>query len=116
MDNGILNLFLDDKRTLLLENIVAINLYRQHKEELYYLKGNKVDIDFYLSNTNTAIQVAYSLNDVETYDREVNNLVEFARLNQKKTKLIIITYEEKQNINIDGISISVIPLKEFLLS
>ena len=78
MDNGILNLFLDDKRSSLMENIVALHLYRSHKESLYYLKGNKVDIDLYLSDTNTANQVAYSINDGDAYNREVNNLVEFS--------------------------------------
>ena len=77
MDNGILNLFLDDKRSSLLENIVALHLYRNHKESLYYLKGTKVDIDLYLSDTNTAVQVAYSMNEGDVYNREVNNLVEF---------------------------------------
>ena len=69
-DNGILNLFGEAKRTALLENIVAINLYR-YNYEMYYLKGNKVDIDFYLPSNKTLIQVAYSLSDSLTFDREV---------------------------------------------
>ena len=36
-DNGILSLFIDDKRTALLENIVAVELYRKGFE-FYYLK------------------------------------------------------------------------------
>lgn len=115
MDNGILNLFLDDKRTSLLENIVAIHLYRKHKESLYYLKGNKVDIDLYLSNSNTAIQVAYSLNE-SVDNREVNNLLEYAKSSEKKSKLLIVTFEEEQTIKADGRIIDVIPLKKFLLN
>ena len=115
-DNGILNLFLDDKRTSLLENIVAINLYRKNKDDLYYLKRNKVDIDFYMSNPNIVIQVAYSIREIDTYNREVDNLIEFAKENKEKSKLIIVTYEEKQTINKDGYIIDVVPLKEFLLN
>ena len=115
MDNGILNLFLDDKRSSLLENIVALHLYRNHKESLYYLKGNKVDIDLYLSDTNTAIQVAYSLNDNDVYNREVNNLLEFAKNNEKAVKLFIVTFEEEQTIIIDNRTIEIVPLKKFLL-
>lgn len=115
MDNGLLNLFLDDKRSSLLENIVALHLYRFHKEHLYYLKGNKVDIDLYLSNTNTAIQVAYSLNNIDVYNREVNNLVEFAKKSDKKTRLLIVTYEEEKEIKVDGETIEIKPLKKFLL-
>ena len=116
MDNGILNLFLDDKRSSLLENIVALHLYRKHKESLYYLKGNKVDIDLYISDTNTAVQVAYSINDGDAYNREVNNLVEFANSSDKKYKLLIVTYEEERTINLEGKIIEVIPLKKFLLN
>ena len=115
MDNGILNLFLDDKRSSLLENIVALKLYRDYKDSLYYLKGNKTDIDFYISNENAAIQVAYSLSDKEVYDREVNNLIEFAKNSKKKSILYIITFEEERLIDIDGYKIQVLPLSKFLL-
>ena len=116
MDNGILNLFLDNKRSSLLENIVALHLYRKHKESLYYLKGNKIDIDLYISDTNIAIQVAYSINDGDAYNREVNNLVELANSSNKKYKLLIVTYEEDRTINLEGKIIEVIPLKKFLLN
>ena len=116
MDNGILNLFLDDKRSSLLENIVALHLYRNHKESLYYLKVNKADIDLYLSDSNTAIQVTYSINEGDTYNREVNNLVEFAKNSDKDYKLLIVTYEEEKTINVEGKTIEVVPLKRFLLS
>ena len=116
MDNGILNLFLDNKRSSLLENIVALHLYRTHKDCLYYFKGNKADIDFYLSELNTAIQVAYSIDEKDAYDREVNNLIAFAKANQSKSNLLIITYEEEKIIEIDGFLINVVPLKKFLLN
>lgn len=115
MDNGILNLFIDDKRTSLLENIVALHLYRKHKGSLYYLKGNKADIDFYLSDSNVAVQVAYSINNIDTYNREVNNLVEFARQSDRDNKLVIVTYEEEKTIRNDERTIEVTPLKKFLL-
>lgn len=114
-DNGILNLFGDAKRTALLENIVAINLYR-YNYEMYYLKGNKVDIDFYLPSNKTLIQVAYSLSDSLTYDREVSNLINYANDKEEKLKLIIVTYDEKRIIEINNKKIYVIPLKEFLLN
>ncbi len=114
-DNGILNLFIDGKKTSLLENIVAINLYRNNYE-MYYLKGDKVDIDFYLPNDNTLIQVAYSIEDKNTYDREVSNLINYSEKNKEKTKLIIVTYDETKEIKIDDKIINVINLKDFLLN
>lgn len=116
MDNGILNLFLDDKRSSLLENLVALHLYRKHKDSLYYLKGNKADVDLYLSDSNTAIQVSYSLNDNETYSREINSLIEFSKTSDKRCTLLIVTFEEEKTMEIDGKRIEVVPLKKFLLS
>lgn len=116
MDNGILKLFIDDKKSSLLENIVALKLYRNHKENLYYLKGDKTDIDFYISSSNTAIQVAMSLDDAEVYDREVNNLIEFANRSEKESILTIVTYDEERVIEKRGKTINVVPLKKFLLS
>jgi len=114
MDNGILNLFLDDKRSSLLENIVALHLYRNHKGSLYYLKGSKVDIDLYLSDSNTAIQVAYSIQDGDAYQREVNNLLEFAKTSCENGRLVIVTYEEEKTIDVAGKTIEVLPLLKFL--
>ena len=116
MDNGILNLFIDGKASSLLENIVAIHLYKNKRDSLYYLKGNKTDIDFYISNENVAIQVAYSIKEIESFDREVSSLIEFAKKEKEKTKLIIVTYDEEDTINKDGYTINVLPLKKFLLS
>lgn len=114
-DNGVLNLFIDGKKTALLENIVAITLYRNNYE-MYYLKGNKVDIDFYLPNDNTLIQVAYSLDNQDTYDREVSSLINYSDSIKEKMKLIIITYDENKTIEVDGKIIDVITLKDFLLN
>ena len=114
-DNGVLNLFIDGKKTSLLENIVAINLYRNNNE-MYYLKGNKVDIDFYLPNNNILIQVAYSLENQDTYEREVSNLINFSSDSKEELKLIIVTYEEKKDIQIEDKKINVITLRDFLLN
>ena len=114
-DNGVLNLFIDGKKTSLLENITAINLYRNNNE-IYYLKGNKVDVDFYLPNNKTLIQVAYSLENQDTYEREVSNLINYANESKEELKLIIVTYDEKMEIKIGDKTINVITLKDFLLN
>lgn len=116
MDNGILNLFPDDKSSALLENLVALHLYRTHKGSLYYLKGNKTNIDFYLSDSDTAIQVTASLNDPEAYQGEVGNLIRFATSSKTDSKLIIVTYEKEKQLETKGKTIRAIPLKKFLLA
>lgn len=47
-DNGLLNLFLDDKKPSLLENAVAVYLTQNHPQDVFYLKSPKtgIDIDF----------------------------------------------------------------------
>ena len=83
---------------------------------MYYLKGNKVDIDFYLPNNNILIQVAYSLENQDTYEREVSNLINFSSDSKEELKLIIVTYEEKKEIQIEDKKINVITLRDFLLN
>lgn len=115
MDNGVLNLFLYDKKSSLLENLVAIHLHRRFGDDLYYLKSAKCDIDFYIPSSSTAIQAAYSINEPEAYEREVSNLLEFVRNRKDPTSLKIVTYEEEKTLTIDGHTIEVLPLKKFLL-
>ncbi|MBO4667544.1 MAG: ATP-binding protein [Bacilli bacterium] len=114
MDNGILNLFLDNKDSALLENVVAINLYRKHRDQLYYLKGDATNIDFYLSEKNIAIQVAYSLKEKEAEDREVDNLIAFAKSQTNNVQLFIVTYDEERTIVKDDYKITVLSLRKVL--
>ena len=64
-DNGILNNFLFNGETKLLENLVAVHLnrlYHNTKEELrlfYYNRG--VEVDFCVPEKNLAIQVSYNI-------------------------------------------------------
>ena len=47
IDNGILNLFIFNPETLLLEDLVAVSLYRMVGKELYFYNQN-VEVDFYI--------------------------------------------------------------------
>ena len=117
-DNGILNLFLTGGETKLLENIVAIHLnklFHNTPEELrlfYYNKG--VEIDFCIPEVNKAIQVSYSIDDLDTYEREVGGLVKFLKAN-KQYQGIIITWDTERQITEDGITINITPVWKWLL-
>lgn len=115
MDNGILGLSMDDKASALLENAVAIELYRRAKGKLYYLKGKKLDVDFYLSEEDALIQVSYSIKENLAFERETSALVKYAKDGHPNAKLAIVTYEEEQSLDLDGFPIFVIPLWKFLL-
>ncbi|MEE1062083.1 MAG: ATP-binding protein [Paludibacteraceae bacterium] len=114
IDNGILNLFLVDSETFLLENFVAVTLCKKYgRENVVYLKGDK-EIDFYIDETNTAIQVSYSIKDDSTRNREVDALYRYAQTN-RDVKPMIITWEEKENLVVDGVSIEVVPVLDWIL-
>ena len=115
IDNGILNLFLVDSETSLLENFVAVNLCKKYgRENVVYLKGDK-EIDFYIEETNTAIQVSYSIKDDATRNREIGALCRYAQTN-KDVKSMIITWEENENLIVDGISIEVVSVLDWILN
>ncbi len=116
IDNGIISLLALDIRTSLLENMVALHLMRVHgsKDAVYYYNSG-IEVDFYVPETETAIQVCYSLNDADgTFERETKALVSInSHLACRRN--IIVTYETEETLEIDGISIEIIPAHKFLL-
>ena len=113
-DNGLLNLFLNKEEPRLLENLVAINLWNNYKSNVYYLKSQNLDVDFFIEETGTAIQVAYSITNISD-DRETKSLVEAAKTLKEAKEFVIITYEEEKELNMDGVKIQVIPVWKWLL-
>lgn len=113
-DNGILNLFLFDSETALLENLVAIELKKKYSDELFFYNKN-IEIDFFLPEHQTAIQVCYSLSDPDTRKREVNALIQISK-QWKIIKRLIITKDEEETITEDAIQIKVIPVWKWLLN
>lgn len=116
-DNGILNLFLLDGNTSLLENLVAINLLRKYGRTdavFFYNKG--MEVDFYIPDGAIAIQVCYNLDNSDgTFDREVNALLKLSDVLACR-KRIIITRDAERVVEIDGITIEVIPAWKWLLN
>lgn len=117
-DNGLINLFLLNKNSALLENMVATSLIRKYKEDTYYFKSAKtgIDIDFYIPKAAMAVQVTYTLNEADM-DREINSLIAISKFeNEKVDQYIIVTYEDDEKvIETEGIQIKVMPLYKFLL-
>ncbi len=115
IDNGILNLFLVDGSTSLLENIVAINLRRYYGEECYFWNSRNAEVDFYLPDEGIAVQVSYSLSDDDTEKREVGGLLNLATY-QDVNRMLVITKDEERAIERDGHTIEVIPIWKWLLA
>ena len=113
IDNGVLNLFLFDPQTSLLENIVAIHLRRLYGEQIYFYH-NGVEVDFYVADTQMAIQVSYNLNDPETRKREINALLQLSKRMTIK-KMLIITRDEEFIFSESETKIEVVPVWKWVL-
>lgn len=98
IDNGILNLFLIDKDTMLLENMVALQLFRIYghdsENERVYFYNDNFEVDFYVPEDELAIQVCYSLRDEETLDREKGALTKLPKRLACRRRLIL-TFDEE---------------------
>lgn len=113
IDNGLLNLFLIDPVTSLLENLVAITLRKKYEEELYFYHQN-IEVDFYVPVEKLAVQVSYSLKEETTRKREITALLKMAAV-MEVDKLLIITNDEEEVITENGKEINVIPIWKWLL-
>ena len=115
-DNGILNLFLADKKGALLENAVAIWLRQHYGEEVCYLKSSTtgLDIDFYIPSERFAIQVCLQVNN-QSAGREVGNLLKASATMPDFSRLIIVTSEGSPTRHPDHPEIELIPIDVFLL-
>ncbi len=112
-DNGLLNLFLIDPLTSLLENQVAIQLRRLYGEEVYFYHRG-IEVDFYVPSAQLAVQVSYNIQDAETRRREVSAL---HRLSKQIAvdRMLIITKDEEDTIREHELIIEVIPVWKWLL-
>jgi len=113
IDNGILSLFLLRPETILLENIVAIALYRRFKDQLFYLREQN-EVDFYIPHERCLIQVAFNLTLSETQVREEKALVKNypgVEVNRR----MIITMDTEKDYEVDNCKIEVIPVWKWLI-
>lgn len=112
-DNGILNLFLYQPEPKLLENVVAISLYKKYGEDVYFYNRN-VEVDFVLPDAGLAVQVCYNVNNEDTRTREISAL---ANLNKFKpmARNIVVTYDEEQIVRTGDVEIQIIPAWKWLI-
>lgn len=120
IDNGILNLFMLGGETMLLENVVALALFRKYghdsENERVFFYNDKVEVDFYVLEDALAIQVSYSISQsVTTYEREVNALKRLPNVLECRKRLIL-TNDESGTLEDEFGTIDIIPVWEWLLS
>ncbi|MFI3314470.1 MAG: ATP-binding protein [Rikenellaceae bacterium] len=96
-----------------LENLVFLHLRRRYKQVFYYKSRGECDfITMEKGAVVTAIQVCAQITD-ENFDREYNGLVE-AMCELNITKGYIITQNQSDQFDKDGLLVKMIPITEFL--
>lgn len=113
MDNGLLNLFLFDPDTSLLENIVAIRLFSMYSDVCFF--HDRFEVDFYLWEHATGIQVSLALTDEATRKREIDGLLKLAKRHDLRN-MLIITKDERETIDTPEGVIEVVPIWQWLLT
>ena len=114
-DNGILNLFLFQPEPKLMENMVAIHLYKKYGEDLFYYNKN-VEVDFCVPKDGLLVQVCYRMVDDQTRTRELGALQKVAKF-LKAQRCMVVTYDQEETVSVNGLEkdIEIIPVYKFLL-
>lgn len=112
IDNGILNLFLFDPVTSLLENLVAIQLRRVYGDKVYFYHHG-IEVDFYVPEKQLAVQACYSLHDEGSREGETDALMKMSKRIDVQ-RMIIVTKDEEETISEQGKTIEVLPLWKWL--
>ena len=119
IDTGILGLFLIDKDAMLLENLVALQLFRTYghdpENERVFFYHDNFEVDFYIPDAELAIQVSYSLREEDTRKRETEALQKLPH-RLPCSRRIILTYDEEETITDQHGTIEVIPVWKWLLN
>ncbi len=116
MDTGIITAVstsFSENKGRLLENLIYLHLRRRTKELYFY--HDKGECDFVIFNKGkaaSAIQVCYQLNDTNQ-EREYNGLLQ-ALLHFKLTEGKIVTYDQEDELEMNGHKIKLVPAYKYL--
>lgn len=120
VDNGFIDAIsfkFSKNKGKLLENLVFIELKRRNKDIYYYKTKDDLEVDFLVKEKQKIkelIQVAWSLSDKKTKDREIQALFKaMAELNLKNG--LILTEDEESVVKINKKIITIMPTYKWLL-
>lgn len=99
----------------LMENLVFLTLRRKYDRVYYYKTVKDLEVDFFVPQKKMLIQVTQKFDLQETEEREQKALISAKGELEKINKLILVAEGTRQDIEIEGSKIQVIPLYEWLL-
>lgn len=108
-----LGLFLVNGNAQLLENFVFSCLLKNQGENIFYLRSTH-EVDFYLPETETIIQVAYSLQHPETRKRELKG-IETMQSQVAVKEALIITHDEEDDLKVGRLDVAMKPAWKWAL-
>ncbi len=103
-----------ENRGRILENVVAIELFRRGLE-LYYFKGKK-ECDFIIklgTRPVCAIQVCWEVTE-RNRKREITGLIEACKT-LRLTEGFVLTYDQEQQLQVEDIKIHILPVWKWLI-
>lgn len=120
IDNGLLNLLLVDPATTLLENLVAVSLFRnfghdRDNEKVFFYNAG-VEVDFYVPDEELAVQACYSVAKTDdTMEREIAGLSKLPKVLPCKRR-VVVTYDEEGTRQDAYGQIEIVPCWKWLLN
>lgn len=103
-----------------LENVVFVELMRRSREvydNIFYYRDRSFEVDFIRSSDHKVkelIQVCYDLSSPKTRRREIDGLLKGAA-RFRCNKLTLITFDQQETVECDGLTIQIIPATDWLL-
>ena len=98
-----------------LENAVFLELKRNYNEIFYYTDATS-ECDFIVNNQNKiiqAIQVTYDMTDETTKNREIKGLINACKKFDLQSG-VIVTYDSKDEVLYENITINLVPFYEWV--
>ncbi len=117
IDNGLLNALtfsFKENTGVLLENTMIKEL-KARGYDVYFFKENKeCDIIACHNKECIPIQITYDTSNPQTRKREIEGLLEASKYIGSR-KAMILTFDEKDEFNIDGVEITLLPVYYYVL-
>ncbi len=104
-----------------LESVVCIELLRRSRPvglDVYYYNSQSYEVDFVICRNRKVeklIQVSYDISSEKTFKREIKALVS-ASVKTGCSNLLLLTQSEESIIQVDGLTIEVKPVYQWLLT
>jgi hypothetical protein len=95
--------------------VVFLALRQRTREVFYYLSPGGFEVDFYLPETRELVQVAQSLGQTSTRDREHRALTDAMR-GLGLSRGLVLTDSNAEAIQVDGMTIETRSIAEWLLA